>query len=696
MIDFELTQSFFNPSSIAIIGASSNEKKTGSRIQRYLVSHGYKGRIFPVNPNRDNIFGLKCYPNLKQINEKIDHIFIALDGDKIIEAINDAVSLNVKCATILSGGFSESGSEGLDLENEILDIANKGNIRVLGPNSIGIINISDSVILSANAMLELPNLKKGSLSVISQSGSLIGALLAHGASRGIGFSKLISVGNESDLSVGEIGKMLVNDINTDTIILFLETLRNSSEVAEMAHLAHKSGKAIITYKLGKSDLGKELAKSHTGAIAGSDEAFNAFIKYNGMSRVEIFETLIEVPNLFKNKVIAKGKRIGIATTTGGGGAMVVESISSSDIEVINPGPSMSSLMKQYNIPYNDNKLVDLTIAGAKPEIVNDVIKEFMENKNCDLVVMVVGSSAKFRPDQAIEPLLKWANNSKPLVVYVAPDAPEALQLLNKNGIASFRTPESCAEGIKAYLNNKSPKTIDNNYEQINFNKIKTILKSVKYKNLTEFEALKVFDIMGIKTVRSKIVSNILKSRELTMEFGFPLVMKILSSQIQHKTDTGGVELNITSEADLKIRHKKLCKVFDKLEVKNPDREFLLQKMEIGITEIILGYRVDELVGPIVVIGSGGVLSEIYDDKSVRIAPVDFKEAKKMINEVKSLVTITGYRGLPRADINILANAIVDMSQLASIKAIKEAEINPVLIKEGLEGVVAVDGLITLY
>ena len=696
MIDFKLTQSFFNPSSIAIIGASSNEKKTGSRIQRYLVSHGYKGRIFPVNPNRDNIFGLRCYPNLKKINEKIDHIFIALDGDKIIEAINDAVSINVKCATILSGGFSESGSEGLDLEKKILDIANKGNIRVLGPNSIGIINISDSVILSANAMLELPNLKKGGLSVISQSGSLIGALLAHGASRGIGFSKLISVGNESDLSVGEIGKMLVDDVDTDTIILFLETLRNSSEVAEMAHLAHKSGKAIITYKLGKSDLGKELAKSHTGAIAGSDEAFNAFIKYNGMSRVQIFETLIEVPNLFKNKVIAKGKRIGIATTTGGGGAMVVESISSSDIEVINPGPSMSRLMKQYNIPYNDNKLVDLTIAGAKPEIVNDVIKEFMENKNCDLVVMVVGSSAKFRPDQAIEPLLKWAKNSKPLVVYVAPDAPEALQLLNKNGIASFRTPESCAEGIKAYLNNKSPKIIDNNYEQINFNKIKTILKSVKYKNLTEFEALKVFDIMGIKTVRSKIVSNILKSRELTMEFGFPLVMKILSSQIQHKTDTGGVELNITSEADLKNRHKKLCKVFDKLEVENPDREFLLQKMETGISEIILGYRVDELVGPIVVIGSGGVLSEIYDDKSVRIAPVDFKEAKKMINEVKSLVTITGYRGLPRADINILAKAIVDMSQLASIEAIKEAEINPVLIKEGQEGVVAVDGLITLY
>ena len=696
MIDIKLTKSFLNPSSIAIIGASSNEKKTGSRIQRFLIAHGYKGKIFPVNPNRDNIFGLRCYPDLKTINEKIDHIFIALDGDKIIEAIKEAVSLNVKCATILSGGFSESGSEGSDLENKILDIAKKGNLRVLGPNSIGIINISDSVVLSANAMLELPNLKKGGLSVISQSGSLIGALLAHGNTRGIGFSKLISVGNESDLSVGEIGKMLVDDDNTDTIILFLETLRNSNQVAEMARLAHKSGKAVIAYKLGKSDLGQELAKSHTGAIAGSDESFNAFIKYNGISRVEIFETLIEVPNLFKNKAIAKGKRIGIATTTGGGGAMVVESISSSDIEVIDPGPSMSKLMQKYNIPYNNNKLVDLTIAGAKPEVVHEVIKVFMDNKNCDLVIMVVGSSAKFRPDQAVDPLIKWANNSKPLVVYIAPDAPEALELLNKNGIASFRTPETCAEGVKAYLNNKTPETVDSNYDDLKYVKIKNILKSVKNKNLTEFESLKIFKSIGINTVKSQIISKVTNTKEISHIGEFPLVLKILSSQIHHKTDTGGVELKITSEEDLRIRHKKLCKVFDKLEVRNADQKFLLQKMETGITEIILGYRVDELVGPIVVVGSGGVLSEIYDDKSVRIAPVDLKEAKNMINEVKSLITITGYRGLPKADINIVAKAIVDMSQLASIKEIKEAEINPILIKEGKEGVVAVDGLITLY
>ena len=694
-MDTRLAQHFLNPKSIAIVGASADPKKTGSRIQRFLVAHGYKGKIYPVNPNRDNIFGLKCYSNLKKIEEKVDHIFIAVDGDKIIASINDAISIGVKCATILSGGFSETGLAGANLENKILDIAQKGNLRILGPNSIGIINISDSVILSANAMLELPNLKKGGLSVVSQSGSLIGALLAHGSSRGIGFSKLISVGNETDLSVGEIGKMLVNDINTDTIILFLETLRNSNEIAEMARLAYSSGKAVITYKLGKSDLGKELAKSHTGAIAGSDEAFNAFIKFNGITRVHMFETLIEVPNLFKNKVIAKGKRVGIVTTTGGGGAMVVESLSDANIEVIDPGPSISKVMKKHNIPYDNNKLVDLTIAGAKPEIVNDVIQEFMNNDNCDLVIMVVGSSAKFRPDQAIDPLLKWANNSKPLAVYVAPDAPEALELLNKNGIASFRTPESCAEGIKAYLNYKAPTIIDDNIDDLKFQNIKNILKRVKAKNLTEFEALKVFNVMGINTVKSEIISNLTKARALSKEIGFPLVMKILSSEIQHKTDIDGVELNVNSDKDLKSRYDKLFKVFQNLKIKADKRRFIIQKMETGLAELILGYRVDELVGPIVVVGSGGVLSEVYDDKSVRIAPVDFKEAKNMISEVKSFMIFNGYRGLPKVNIDVLARAIVNISQLAFVNEIREAEINPLIIKKEKEGVVAVDGLIML-
>ena len=693
MIDNNFTQSFLNPRSVAIVGASSNAQKTGARVQRFLVSHGYKGKIYPVNPNREEIFGFKCYSKLINIPQKIDHVFIAVDGNKIIDAVRDAVSMNIKCATILSGGFSESGSEGLNLEKQILQIAKDGNLRILGPNSIGIINISNSVILSANAMLDLPNLKKGGLSVISQSGSLIGALLAHGHSRGIGFSKLFSVGNESDLTVGEIGKMLISDDDTHTIILFLETLRNSKEVSEMARLAYASGKSVITYKLGKSDLGKELAKSHTGAIAGSDDAFNAFIKYNGIKRVHIFESLIEVPNLFKNKKLPEGNRIGIVTTTGGGGAMVVESLSSTDIEVIDPELLISKLIDRYNIPLNKNKVVDLTIAGTKPEVVSDAIKYFMDDNDCDLVVMVVGSSAKFRPDQAVEPLVKFGKYKKPLAVYIAPDAPEALKLLHQHDIACFRTPESCAEGIRAYLNTKAPKkNIEKSY---NFEDISNKLKGSPNKNLSEKKSLEIFKEIGINTVHFEIFSNEEQAKHFASILGFPVAIKILSNDFLHKTEIGGVELNINSIEDLISRYQKLSKISNKLNIKENEKKFLMQKMENGLTEIILGYRVDELVGPIVMIGSGGVMSEIYDDKSIRIAPVEISDAMEMIKEVKSLISVQGFRGLPKADMKILAQAIVQISQLASVREIKDAEINPIIIKAGQEGLVAVDGLITL-
>ena len=693
MIDSNFNQSFFNPSSVAIVGASSNPLKTGARVQRFLVSHGYKGKIYPVNPNRAEIFGLKCYPKLIKIRKQIDHVFIAVDGNKIIDAIIDAVSINIKCATILSGGFSESGSEGLNLEKQILHIAREGNLRILGPNSIGIINISDSVVLSANAMLDLPNLKKGGLSVISQSGSLIGALIAHGHSRGIGFSKLFSVGNEADLTVGEIGKMLIDDNDTHTIILFLETLRNSQEVSEMARLAYASGKSVITYKLGKSDLGKELAKSHTGAIAGSDEAFNAFVKYNGIKRVEIFESLIEIPNLFKNKILPVGKRIAIVTTTGGGGAMVVESLSGTEIEVIDPSSLISKLIEIHNINLNQNKVVDLTIAGTKPEVVSDAIKYFMDDNNCDLVVMVVGSSAKFRPDQAIEPLIKFGKYKKPLAVYIAPDAPEALNLLHRHDIACFRTPESCAEGIRVYLNTKAPK---NNIERsYNFKGISNKLKGSPNKNLSEKNSLEIFKEIGINTVHFEIFSNEEQAKHFASILGFPVAIKISSNDFLHKTEIGGVELNINSMDSLISSYQKLSKISNNLNIKENEKKFLMQKMEIGLTEIILGYRVDELVGPIVMIGPGGVMSEIFDDKSIRIAPVEISDAMEMIKEVKSLISVQGFRGLPKADMKVLAQAIVKISQLASVREIKDAEINPIIIKEGQEGLVAVDGLITL-
>ena len=695
MIDKKLKNAFLTPKSIAIVGASANEKKTSARIQRFLVSHGYSGKIFPINPNREEVFGLNCYSSLTQITGQVDHVFIAVDGEKIISAIKDAISIKATCATILSGGFSEAGEKGVIEEKKILNLAKKGNLRILGPNSIGLINITDSVVLSANAMLELKDLKSGGLSVISQSGSLIGALLSHGNSRDIGFSKLISVGNETDLSVGEIGHMLVEDESTDTILLFLETLRNRDYVASMARAAQLAGKSVIVYKLGKSELGQELAKSHTGALAGSDVAFNAFIKHIGVARVHHFETLIEAPNLFRKGKVKAGKRIGVVTTTGGGGAMVIDSLSNFGIEVVEPGLDIANFLSTENIPYSGSKLIDLTIAGTKPGIVSKVIELLMKKSDIDLVLMVVGSSAKFRPDQAVNPLIKWKDGAKPLAVYIAPDAPDALKLLSKNNIACFRTPESCADGINAFLNLSEPRAIfQNKVSKSNF-KIEEIINFSENKNLTEKESLDIFKLLGINVVQYNEFMSEDNALSISTEMSFPLVMKVLSNQIIHKTNVGGIKLNIQNSKDIKSSFKELSKIYKNSNIKKEEQKFLIQRMEFGLAEVILGYRVDDLVGPIVVIGSGGTLSEIYDDKSVRVAPVEIDDAIEMINEVKSLSIINGYRNMPKGDILSLADSVVSISKLAFNKNIKEAEINPLIVKRDKEGVVAVDGLIIL-
>ena len=307
--------------------------------------------------------------------------------------------------------------------------------------------------------------------------------------------------------------------------------------------------------------------------------------------------------------------------------------------------------------------------------------------------MVVGSSAKFRSDQAVEPLIKFGKYKKPLAVYIAPDAPEALKLLHQHDIACFRTPETCAEGIRAYLNTKAPKiNIEKNY---NFKGVSDKLKGYPHKNLSEKNSLEIFKEIGINTVHFEIFSNEEQAKHFASILGFPVAIKILSNDFLHKTEIGGVELNINSMESLISSYQKLSKISNNLNIKENEKKFLMQKMEKGLTEIILGYRVDELVGPIVMIGSGGILSEIYDDKSLRIAPVEISDAVEMIEEVKCLLSVRGYRGLPKADMSVLAKSIVKMSQLANINQIKEAEINPVIIKEGEDGIVAVDGLVVL-
>ncbi|HYI06028.1 MAG TPA: CoA-binding protein, partial [Reyranella sp.] len=418
----DLFTALFEPRRIALIGASADVTKTTSRPQRFLRKHGFAGEILPINPSRTEILGEKGYKDLDAVTGDIDHAYILLNGKAAVDALAACGRRGVKVASILAGGFADAGAAGASMQDDLLRIVRETGVRLVGPNSIGTVSTDPAVALTANAAFAVDKLRPGKWGLVSQSGSLIGALLSRADARGIGFSRLISVGNEVDLAVGEIADMMVDDPKTNAILLFMETLRDGERLARASRRAHAAGKPVIAYKLGRSDIGQELAKSHTGAIAGSDATFDAFCRRHGIARVSMFESLVDVPALLVDRPPAKGKRVAVATTTGGGAAMVVDNMAMAGLDIADPPQALVDWLKPLGIAAGEGKLVDLTLAGAKPEIVAGTIERLLADDGNDAAIFVVGSSAQFNPELAVEPLLRFAGSKKPFAVALTPAA----------------------------------------------------------------------------------------------------------------------------------------------------------------------------------------------------------------------------------------------------------------------------------
>src|SRR5258706_7968340 len=320
--DARLREALFSPRTIALIGASADTSKNNSRPQRFLRKHGYRGRVLPINPGRDEVQGEKAYPDLKSAPGPIDHAFIMVPAPVVPDIIAQCCECGVPAATIFSAGFAELGEEGLARQRRMVETARAGGLRLLGPNCMGIVNVQEAIPLTVNARFEEEFPAAGPLSIVSQSGSMLGTVLSPARPRELGFAKLVSVGNECDLGVGEIADMLVDDPATGAILLFLETFRDADRLTLAARRAYAAGKPVIAYKLGRSNVGREVATSHTGAMTGPDEIANAFFRENGIIRVDMMESLFETPRLVLGHKPPRGRRVAVVTRTRGAAAMV--------------------------------------------------------------------------------------------------------------------------------------------------------------------------------------------------------------------------------------------------------------------------------------------------------------------------------------------------------------------------------------
>jgi acetate---CoA ligase (ADP-forming) len=652
-----LAKALFSPRRIALVGASTDPTRLTARAQVYLRRHGFTGDLFPVNPRAGVVLGEPAYPTLRDVPGPIDFAYILVNTQNVEAAIQDCAARNVPVACILADGFAEAGPDGLALQNRILAIAREANIRLLGPNSMGMVNIPAATACSVNAVLEAETLVPGRWSLISHSGSMMGTIASRAAARGRGFAKIVGTGNEADLTAGEIANLLVDDPETDAILLFLETIRRPDLFEEAARRAHAANKPIIAYKLGRSEAAAKLATTHTGALAGSDAAADAFFRAIGIVRVDQIETLLEIPPLLLGRTppTTPKRAVHIVTTTGGGGAMVVDRLGIAGIATTH--------------------MLDTTLAGASKDFVANALNNARDAGDADVAIAVIGSSAQFRPQEGVAGVIA-ARGNNPICAFLVPQADAALRLLNDAGIAAFRTPEACADAVRAYLDWQPPRIAPPAGDT-------TKAAALIPQATDEPGARAVFAALGLHDTARRIDPD-----SPPPELTYPVALKAASAVIAHKTEAGAVALNIASADALRAAAADM-----RARLGTQISGFIVQPMAKGIAEAILGYRLDPLVGPIVAIGAGGVLAEIYRDVVLRLAPVSEDEAREMIDQVKGLAPARGYRGMPKGDLTALAKAIAAFSRLAAIPAITEAEINPLIVMPDGQGVVMADALL---
>jgi acetate---CoA ligase (ADP-forming) len=684
-----LRDALFAPHSVAIVGQSDDASKTAGRPLKFLRQLGFAGRVYPINPRRDTVLGERAWPSLAALPEAPEHAYIVTQTEAAVAAVEECGRLGVKIATVLADGFAETGAAGMAREARLRAVCATTGIRIVGPSSLGVVDLRTKSMMTANAAFDEKDLPVGRIFAASHSGSLIGALLTRGKARGIGFAGLVSVGNEVDLSLGDICTATLDDPGIDSYMLFLETMRHADALQRFALAAAERGKPILAYKLGRSAAARELAVSHTGALAGEDDVADVFLRSCGIARVDTFDALIEGLPLLARVPVASvrggGKRVGVVTTTAGGATMVVDPLASRGVTIEPASAATLARLAAAGIEVKPARLIDLTIAGAQYDTVKSTLDILLSAPEFDLVLVVIGSSARAQPEKTVRPIIESADAGKPLAAFIAPEAPEALAALSRAGVPSFHTPEACADAIAAALARQAPRVLQ----------VRSSPPGAGDGRLVdELAAGTLLDRLGIARAPS-VALDIGITQAPALPFPYPVAVKVLSAEIAHKSDVGGVALGIKDGEALIAAIRKIAADVAERKAGARAERVLVQPMLIGLGEALVGYRVDRDVGPLVMVAAGGVLTEIARDRSLKLAPVDFAMARDMIAEVRGLIPLSGYRGRPKGDLDALAQAIVALSRLADDPTIVEAEINPLIVRSAGEGVVAVDALVKL-
>jgi len=696
----------FAPRSVAVIGASTHKGKVGHDIFANILFGGYQGTLYPVNPKAKSILSVKCYTSISAITDPIDLAMIILPPPLALQAVEECTAKGVKGIVIVSAGFKEVGEEGLKIEQKISAICKAANIRVIGPNCLGVINPAPGISLNASFSNRMP--ETGNISFISQSGALCTAVLDFAADKGFGFSKFISIGNKADVDELDLLRYYHNDPDTDVVMIYMEELSRDAEqfireVREMTSGPHPTH--VLAIKSGTSDAGAAAAASHTGSLAGSDAIYDAIFAQAGIIRCQTVNELFDYAQVFAAKKALQGDKIAIVTNAGGPGIIATDMSENSGLQLARfTDETIKELHRYLPSTANFHNPVDVIGDAAKDRYEN-TLATVLSDPGVDGVLIILTPQSMTDVMGTAEAIVKIAENSmKPIVCSFMGiiDVSDGVKLLQKNRIPVYHFPESGARAMGALYQGtrwqfrRTLPQYDMHYDRKQAEEIINTYLEEGRETLGELDGSKILQCYGFNTLRMELATSDDQAAELAEEIGFPVVMKIVSPQILHKSEAKGVKVGLENSSEVK---EAFTKIMQNAESYDPEAILdgvLIQQMAPSGTEVILGVSRDPAFGHAVMFGLGGIFVEIYKDVVFNLAPLGRNVARRMIKRVKGYPILTGFRGQPPADIEMLEKNLVSLRAMVTHHpVIKELDINPLFVHNEGEGTTVADVIITL-
>ncbi len=688
-----LLDNFFKPKSIAVIGASHNKKKLGYLIYENLKKYGYEGKLYGVNIKG----GTTLHKTVGDIPGPVDLAVVVIPAPAVPQVIQECGEKGINSVIIISAGFSEIGAKGKALEGRLKMIAEKYGIRIIGPNCLGIIDTWSK--MNASFAESMPDRMK--ISLFSQSGAICSAILDWANAREIGFSRFISLGNKIDVSEDEIMDFLAADEKTNIILAYLESINDGRAFMEKARKL-SSRKPFIIVKAGKTKEGAKTISSHTGNIAGSDLVTDVALRQSGVIRAESLEDLFDMAKIFAFSPEMKGPKVAVITNAGGLGVMLADAISESSLKLAKLSDKTQNVLKE-RLPGESNTHNPIDVLGdARADRYMLALEEALKDEGVDAVIVTLTPQAMTEIDKTAQTIAKMKKYGKPIAAcFLGGEIIDSGRaILEEKEVPFFEFPERAVKALdkleRYWALRRKKADGDNNFTYKKANVSRSLQSAMRNgrKKLSEEEAFRVLKDCGIETANCEYGLGFEKLLKRAKAMGFPLVLKTAAPGILHKTEIGGVIIGIRDEGELQKAYFSIRDNVRKAGFAKDAERMDIYRMEEEGLEIFLGAKRDPNFGPMIVFGMGGVMVETLKDLSYRIGIISEKEAKKMIDEIKSAKLFHGFRGMPEAAIGKMAKSIVALSHLMhDFPEIKEVDINPLKVTD--KKCVAVDAKIIL-